>query len=269
MRSARVLRLQGCVLALACALALPALADDDEEWGFTIAPYAWLLAIDGKLGANGGTADVDMPFSDIWDNLDFTFMGALEAKRGRWLAGVDTQVSELGPKATFHIIGNQFGKAKTDVWMTVTKLQAGYRALSYPIFGEDDDRRITLDALVGARLWTLDTNVKLEIPILGDRRFHAYDWWVDPVLGTSIRTDLGHRFLLTVSGNIGGFDIGSASRFSWEALGMLGFGVTEHLALGAGYRAIGLDRKTGSDGFDGAMKGPFLGFAWSWGAGTR
>ena len=42
-----------------------------SDWYFSIAPYAWLLALDGTIGVKGQTADVNMSFGDLLDQAEF------------------------------------------------------------------------------------------------------------------------------------------------------------------------------------------------------
>jgi hypothetical protein len=85
-------------------------------------------------------------------------------------------------------------------------------------------------------------------------------WWVDPLIGLRVGADLSERVAVVVAGNIGGFDIGSASKFTWEALAYLDWRFGETTSLVLGYRALGLDRRKGSAQADITMHGPLLGF---------
>jgi hypothetical protein len=55
--------------------------------------------------------------------------------------------------------------------------------------------------------------------------------WVDPLLGAHARVDLSDRFSLDVLGDVGGFGIGSASKFTWQATAILGYRLGEHWSL--------------------------------------
>lgn len=85
-------------------------------------------------------------------------------------------------------------------------------------------------------------------------------WWIDPIVG--VRTTIGvcDRVAVTLSGNIGGFGIGSASKFSWEALAFLNWHFGERWSFAVGYRGIGVDRSGGSTSTDIVIHGPLLGF---------
>jgi hypothetical protein len=84
-------------------------------------------------------------------------------------------------------------------------------------------------------------------------------WWVDPVIGLRVGADVTDRVGVVVAANVGGFDIGSASKLSWEALAVLDwrFGKTTSFILG--YRGLGLDRRKGKAQADVILHGPLLG----------
>lgn len=201
-------------------------------------------------------------------------------------------------------VQTSLGPTKVDVDMKMyeVKLAGGYRLLSHPLGAEDDLRRMTLDVYAGGRFWYLSTDVDVRIPqaripgftvgaslepvrfpdrsidlggvevpgaTLGglDETFSLDKWWIDPLVGMRAIVGLTDRIELAVVGDIGGFGIGSASQFTWEARGMLGYRITDGWTLALGYSAIGLDRKQGSSGFDGTLQGPVLAAVYRWGAG--
>ena len=71
-------------------------APDTSEWRFTLAPYVWGVGLSGDVGLFGkGPVDVDIPFSDILENLDFAAMGVAEAHNGTWGVFVDLNYTSL------------------------------------------------------------------------------------------------------------------------------------------------------------------------------
>ncbi len=46
-------------------VALPARAQDDENWHYAIAAYVWGSGIDGKVGVDDIQVEIDQSFSDI------------------------------------------------------------------------------------------------------------------------------------------------------------------------------------------------------------
>lgn len=84
-------------------------------------------------------------------------------------------------------------------------------------------------------------------------------WWIDPLVGMRVSAGLTERIGIAVAGNVGGFDLGSASKFSWEALAFLDWRFGETTSFVLGYRAVGLDRQKGDAQADVILHGPLLG----------
>ena len=86
--------------ALAGALLLPALgaqaqtAAEADSWKFSLMPYLWLPAVDGKLNfgpppVNGGSANLELDAGNYLDSLEFAGMVSGTARKGRWMIGTD------------------------------------------------------------------------------------------------------------------------------------------------------------------------------------
>jgi hypothetical protein len=108
--------------------------------------------------------------------------------------------------------------------------------------------------------------VRLPDVEFGGARFGGTDlhqesstWWIDPVVGVRLGVDLTDRVALVVAGNVGGFDIGSASKLSWETVVWLDWRFGETTSLALGYRALDVDRRKGKAQADVTLHGPLLG----------
>jgi hypothetical protein len=99
LRPNRVLRILVIVAFMLAALA-PAVAAEEKPaesaWKFHVAPYLWAIFMDGNVTVKGVEADVDLGFSDIWDELNFAFMLAYEARKGNWGLWGNTVYANLG-----------------------------------------------------------------------------------------------------------------------------------------------------------------------------
>ena len=64
----------------------PAAAESpvSDELEITAAPYMWFLSLDGNATVKGQKGDVDVGFSDIWDNLNVGAMFEGEVRKGRF-----------------------------------------------------------------------------------------------------------------------------------------------------------------------------------------
>jgi hypothetical protein len=55
---------------------------DEKEWRVIVSPYIWAASLKGNASLAGFETDVDIPFSDTFDHLDFAFMGNVEVTNG-------------------------------------------------------------------------------------------------------------------------------------------------------------------------------------------
>ena len=74
------------LLIAAAPVNLPAQEQPDEgsEWRYSIATYLWALSMKGDVTVKGNKSDVDIPFSDVLDELNIGGMVKFEASKGRF-----------------------------------------------------------------------------------------------------------------------------------------------------------------------------------------
>jgi hypothetical protein len=226
---ARPVVLAACLLALSPANAHA--GETTDEWQFAGSIYGWFPDIEGdtRLGAFG----VDI--GAILDNLEFTFQGAFDARRGRW--GVATDVIYLDVRASdANVRSGTVGstqipvdvraQAELEMESWIWSAAGYYRAL--------DRSGQTVDLLAGFRYIDIEQDL---------------EW--------------------TLTGNVGPIPLpdrqgaGSAGLSNWDAI----VGVRGRFAFGADQRwfvPYHLDGGTGESDFTWqAMAG--LGYAFQWG----
>ena len=229
-----------CVLAAgAPCRASTASAPAPDGWQFQVTPYVWLTGIDGeikigRLGSGGGEAS----FPDIWSDLHFAWMGAFEARRGRWGALVDTFYADLS-------IGTSTASVDlTDQFYTAL---ATYRAHDGPV---------KVDVLLGPRYTHVDADLTLTSGIFAGRNVStAIDWW-DAIAGARASWQSSKGWLVTGYADLGG---GGDDRFTWEALAAGGYRFKKLTTLRFGYRYLSIDYDDGTIVYHITMAGPFLG----------
>lgn len=259
-------------------------------WEFSVTPYAWLVGVSGQVKSGGRTFDIDASFYDIMSKSDYVIplMGYAEARNGRWSIFADAFYTQMefgkstvvqrnvGADASLSLTG------KASVVQTLAFAEAGaaYEVARWeqgPMGGST-----AFDVLAGARYWYGSTHAKvkvtsnLDLPRLGLTKKGKYAVsksgdldWVDPVIGMRVRQDIGANGELQLLGDIAGFGVGS--EFSWQIFA--GYNHDFHFgqtAMGAmiGYRAIGVDYKTGSGSnartLDLVLHGPIAGLQFKW-----
>jgi len=261
-----------------------------KDWGARVTPYLWLSAINGTMSGTQESADIAIGIDDVLANLGGGLMGAGEIRYRRFLLLADFMWARLTPEVTADSvtvgpgpIGVQVGPAEVDITFNqVTALVAGgYRVLDlpFPRRADPDDaldpRRIQLDAFMGARFWWLGQKNDIDIPPASiggmpvpgtgrDVEINSDDWWVDMQLGVALGLRPWERWSIGLGGAVGGFDIGSSSKFSWSGILDVNWHFGEKWTLNLAYRGIGFNRDFVSGAstlnLDIAMHGPLLGF---------
>jgi hypothetical protein len=158
--------------------------------------------------------------------------------------------------------------------MVIAEFAAAYEIARWE--GTSPGASTTLDLYAGARVWWQSADLQLAasgtinirdltLNRTGVLAASGDVSWVDPVVGARLRHQIAPAWALTVSGDVGGFGVGS--KFSWQALAAVEyeFSRTKTVSWNAmiGYRALSVDYSQGSGlthyAFDNTMHGPVLG----------
>jgi hypothetical protein len=231
----------------AIADAMP--APVESEWRFRIAPYSWLIAIDGDIGIGPITAPVDISFSDTLDDLDMAYMFTAEAGYGRWSLTADFIFGEFSNDIVR--AGPIINRISYEYSQWVLTPSVGYRVIE-----NDGD---AMDVFAGVRITNFDTTLASLFTSGLQVQRSADDTWTDPIIGIRGQADLSGRFVLRYNADIGGF--GVSSDLVWQAFLGLGYQISDNATLALGYRGTGVDYS--SDTFstlDVINHGPVLGF---------
>lgn len=258
-------------LLLASGSMMPAAAADlaplpeTGEWRFTIAPYAWGVGLSGDVGLFGrGPVEIDIPFSDIIQNLNIAAMAAGEAHNGTWGVFFDVNYTSLSAdnsasRVLERVPATVDVEAEVDVTEFIGTIMGQWRAI--------DSDQATLDVMAGGRYWHVnnDVNVKATVVSSGaaditlSRELSGSDGasWVDPMVGAKMRINTSMPIYFTGWGMAGGF--GVASDFSWDVMGGVGYQWTDHFATVVAYRALGVDYENDGFVYDVVQQGVALG----------
>ena len=242
-------RILSTILVLALFLAaitvgpMYAQTDDTEisdTWQFAGAVYLWGAGMDGKT--QSGT-EVAVDFGDLVDNLEMGFMGAFEARKGKWMFLTDVIYLDIGANKSVDVsipIGPGAIDVTTNASLDLTGLVLHF-AGGYNLWVDDKSR---LDLVAGARYLDLDTTVVLSLEALGPGRSvtlaESGSVW-DAIVGVKGNLGLGERWYLPYY-----LDIGTGeSDFTWQATGGVSFRAASWVDLALVYRHLEWD--LGSD----------------------
>lgn len=218
----------------------------EREWAVIVSPYAWAASLKGDASLAGFNTDVDVPFSDVFDHLDFVLMGNIEVTNGQWGFYVDAQ--HVRTSQDEELLSNEIGlKIRT------TSLAAGafFKAYEVELGGETvfaRPRTLSIEPTAGIR-WT---KLEADVSVPGFNASKSADW-TDPFIGLRMNADLTERWNLFAEADVGGFGVGS--RLSVNAQAYLGYRAMmlgRPTILRAGYRALYQDYE--NDDFTGANK---------------
>lgn len=217
-----------------------------NEWRFAIAPYLWAAGMDGTVSIADQDQEIDVPFSDIIDNLDLAFMGHFDMRNDRWVLMSDLIFVDLEDKQDL-----DHGTVTAGMDMTILEVAGGYRVSP------------AVALLAGARWVDLSASLRYSGEIENDDA-DAGESWIDPVVGVHVFTPLSEKWWLGLYGDVGGFGVGS--ELTWEAYADIGYKVSHLVTIILGYRALDFDYETGgtpSVDLDMTVSGPQLGVAFT------
>jgi hypothetical protein len=218
-------------------------------WSFRAAPYLWALGLDGDIAVRGLEVGVDLPFSDILSDLDFSMMAAFEARNGPWGITVDINYSKLSDSANPR--GDLLTAAKFEMDQFMGNVTISYRLV--------ENEGTVVDLYGGARLNWLDAEVSVFGPKGGAITRSGDEAWADALVGIRFQTPLSTNWSLRAVGDIGAGD----SDLTWQAMGIFVRRLSDTCNLGIGYRAIGVDYQDGGFTYDITSHGPILGVEWT------
>lgn len=257
-----------------CAFAPAVSAESVEEgplkrngWTLSVAPYIWGTALDGELGLVGIETDVDVPLKDILKSLNSMMMLDLSVHNGRLGFFVNPLYANLGSEHNLTILEGTILQQNVNVDMKLRMLILGfgvsYRLGPFPLGARENGRTpaVTVEPYFGGR-WT-DMDVQLYVTRATTRSYNQNTGWADPMVGLMTAWDLYPRWNLMLSGDAGGFGVGTD--LSWSATLLAGyrFHFSRRIMGNVlfGYRTFYQDFESGSDvkfKYDTYMHGPYV-----------
>jgi len=221
---------------------------DSSDWKFTVAVYGWAAGLNGDVGVFGlPPKHVDLPFTDIVQDLNGAVMGLAEAHNGRFMIGADVTYTNVQStvKTPFDRVAPKIDITNTALMLTGL---AGYAVI--------DDGAIHLDAVAGGRYWNVNNDFDVKGGVLGGRSKSDGASWFDPLVGAKMRIDLSPKFYTTGWAMIGGFGVGSD--LMWDLMGGAGYQFNDTFSMFAGYRAVSVDYSNDGFVYDVVEQGPVL-----------
>lgn len=241
MLRALVLRLAalGLVLFAATPGVLPAQEVNAGRWENTLTLYGWAAAMSGTVGVRGVSANVDVPFSDILDNLKMGAMLNYVGRGDKFVTGLDVVYMKLGSDVATPRTGTTVAEIKLKQWLV--EGDVGYRVTPW------------MDALIGVRVPVIEAEIVPDIMFPNVSTRSNSESWFAPLIGARAVLPVSKHLHVIARGDIGGFGIGGTNN-TWQAAGYLNYGFGKGWSGTLGYRAISANYDTGTEGEDGYFK---------------
>ncbi len=238
------------------ATSVQAEEQNSNDWQFEVTPYFLAAAMDGSVGMRGVTADIDLSFSDIWDNLDKAFLLMFTAQKGKWVFGFDGIYFKLAGKSASTWQGplgsSNTAQLNVDITQQVYALFAARRVL---------DKRAKVDLLGQARYTNLDATVKLAVDFGSDllpdgsRSTEREEGWWDAAIGTRVVLPITEGWDLLAYADIGA----GGSDLTYQLMAGLNWQFSQTLTGKFGYRYFYQDYEKDDFKWDMTTSGVYAG----------
>ena len=215
-------------------------AAGETSWSLAVTPYVWLAAQSTDVGGRA----LRQSFTDLASITNLGFQGRVALRIGRVLVGGDYTYADQASTTAI-------GRTSIDMGVRqhIVDLKIGYPA--YDSRTADMDGGMALWVAAGGRYWDNDTDFTItREPLLpgGETEIveeeAAQSWW-DPVIGVLAHWPVTAAVGFGARGTVGGFGVGDASSYLWDAEATATFALGRRLLLSTGYRAFRYDRTDG------------------------
>lgn len=259
-------------LFVAALLPTGTLAQGTDGWEFKAAIYGYFPTMSGTttFPPSGGSSSASVDIDTILENLEFTFMGQFEARKGVLGVFTDVVYLDLGNSRSGSR-GLTIGERELPAGVTADlefdlkgwlwTLAGTYRAVSRPDY--------TLDLLAGARM--LDLEQALDWQLAGSvgsvpvpdrsagRKAELTNW--DAVVGVKGRASFGEQRRWFVPYYL---DVGAGeSKFTWQTTVGIGYSF-DWGSVVAAWRYVGYEMKSGKSIEELNFNGPGVAVVFGW-----
>lgn len=160
---------------------------DQQRWRVIFSPYVWGASLNGTAGLLGRSTDVNVPFREIFDNLDMTFMGNVDISNGTVGFFIDGQYVKTSQDENL-----RDNELALDIKTTTLAAGAYYRVYEQQLEGTTlfgNQRIFAIEPTVGVRWTRLEAGLEVG-PYSGSRKVE----WTDPLVGARVFYDINDRW---------------------------------------------------------------------------
>ncbi|MCA3444591.1 MAG: outer membrane beta-barrel protein [Rhodobacter sp.] len=234
----------GCAIGLALS-SLPAVAQE-SNWVYDLSFNLWFSDTAVSTDTPFGQVDAELSFSDAIQDLDFAFMGTVEARNGPWSVITDLLYFNLTADAPTPA-GTLFSEVSMSSKITVLSGFLAYRVHQEPTFA--------LDLGVGLRGFSTDLDTVLVGAHVPTASVNQTRDWIDPLVAARVRMAFSEDWFGTLLLDAGG----TGDTSTWQALATVGYRLNDNWALQGGYRYLQSEWDTDLGQSSLEFSGPILG----------
>lgn len=234
----------------ALALLLVASPASAQDWTYEATLYGWLPAMDVSVDTRFGELESSGSGSDALSALDMAFMGAFQARRGKWGLAADLLYTDLSNSQDTRF-GLAFKDTEVDLKVSALSAYALYRVYETPA--------VSIDVGGGLRGFDMKVDTKLNAasPVVSDRDLSVDTSWVDPLLAARVIAPFGDKWFGIAYADAGGYVIQDSS--TWQAVGTVGYRFSERWSAQLGYRYMNIEKEINDKDVSVDLYGPLVG----------
>jgi opacity protein-like surface antigen len=237
-------RAAGCAVLLS-GMAGPAPAQDGN-WTFDVSAYLWTNDTTVTSDTPLGEVETTLSFRDAIEDLQFAFMGTVEARNGPWSVIGDLLYFKLADTASTPA-GVVFSDVEAESKITVVSSYLTYRVY--------EDANVAVDLGGGLRAFWTSVDTTFEGAGAPTESFSSDKDFIDPVVAARVRMAFNENWFGTLMIDGGGYD-GSST---WQVLATVGYSVNDSWAIQGGYRYMQAEWDTDFGETSIEFSGPILG----------
>lgn len=244
--------------SLGLAASQSAAASEADGWQYEVTPYLLAAGMDGTIGLQGVSTDVDASFNDIAENLDGGFMALFVAQKGPWSLGLEGVYMKIEGDGATTVTGpgglvSANGQLDLTNKMYIAQASVGYRVL---------DSQTKLNLLGALRYTKLEVDMDVAVQFTpgivfpgGATSTSGSEAWTDFVVGAQVVHPLADNVAL-----VGYADVGAGgSDLTYQFIGGVNWAFEKDFIAKLGYRYLSWDYENDGTVWDIAASGPYLG----------
>ena len=211
------------------------------DWQVDLTAFGWAPSVNGHVTLRGIEAPADARFFQIVQKSSslFAYMSDVELHNDRFGVFFQPTYIDLGFKSPGGIF-----RSKVDVSLLYLEAGVFYRVARGAIGDPADGRNWSFDVTAAGRYTRLAASASFANVNLSPSGVQS---WGEPLIGVRGSVNVTRDINFAVSGDIGGFGIGSL--FAWDAQATLGYDFRlfgRSATVFGGWKALAQDYETGS-----------------------